>query len=293
MSGHMVGVTRAAAQLYGSYVADDCTGGLALYEWVRQTDDAWDWPALRARLAALLQSAAAQNRLTVSVTADDAADAAKPLAKVLAAALPQQPVRPAVILQPRGVRREAVIIPADIAFACRVGNMAAQGVPYGGSWKLAANIISLGYLWNAVRVQGGAYGTGLLVRDSGLAGCYSYRDPAGVQSLQTYLQAPDFLREFCQSSPDLTGFIIGAVSDAEPLLTPRMRGTTADSLYWKGITYEQHCLRRRQLLQAAPADLAALAEPLQKALEQGGVCLVAGKNQLEDGGYPADVTVTV
>lgn len=51
---------------------------------------------------------------------------------------------------------------------------------------LASNIISLAYLWNVVRVQGGAYGTGLVSRASGFTCCYSYRDPSGQESLKKY-----------------------------------------------------------------------------------------------------------
>ena len=33
-----------------------------------------------------------------------------------------------------------------------------------GRWQLAGRVVSLEYLWNAVRVQGGAYGTGMVTR---------------------------------------------------------------------------------------------------------------------------------
>ena len=58
------------------------------------------------------------------------------------------------------------------------------------------------------------YGAGLVIPPSGLAACYSYRDPHGAQSLERYARCGDFIREQCEAEPNMTSFIIGAASDA-------------------------------------------------------------------------------
>lgn len=78
----------------------------------------------------------------------------------------------------------------------------------------------------------------------------------------------------------MTGLIIGAVSDSEPLLSPQAQGTTADTWYWQGVDYAERCRRRQELLSATPDTLLALADALETAL-QGGVCVVGGQPQLE------------
>lgn len=75
--------------------------------------------------------------------------------------------------------------------------------------------------------------------------------------------------------------MIGAVSDAEPLMTPRVKGMTADSYYWKKLDWAKRCQLRRELLSAKPTDLADLAAPLERLLEQGGVCVIGPRSQLE------------
>ena len=60
-----------------------------------------------------------------------------------------------------------------------------------------------------------------------------------------------------------------------------MRGQVADQYYWEGLTYETRCQRRRELLSATVEDILALAEPLDRALENSGICVVGGQNQLE------------
>ncbi len=282
MGGHMVAMKRVSAQLYPVGVADECVGGgFQYYQWLKQQDENWDWQTLRTQLEALRCELVAKNRLTISITGQTA-QAASLTAEKLAGMLPERaPKADPCTLKPWGVCREGIVIPADIAFAYRGGDLYANGGSAHGAWKLAANIVSLSYLWNVIRVQGGAYGTGLLTRANGFAGCYSYRDPNGAKSLQSYLGGADFLAQMCKEEPDLTGFIIGTVSDAEPLLTPRAKGTAADSLYLQGITWEQRCEQRRQLLEATPAQLAQMASVLKATLENGGICVIGGKNQID------------
>ena len=279
MSGHAVGFGRLQAQFSAAGVAQEHLTGFSGYQWVKAQQDAWNWSALQPELQQLLDTLVGRCRLTLSVTGRDAQ--AQQAADHLAAALPAgTPCPDATVMAPWGARREGIAIPADIAFACCGGNFLADGQAYSGAWQLVSKLVGLEYLWNAIRVQGGAYGTGLVMRDSGLAACYSYRDPRGVQSLEKYRHCAEFLREFCRQGNDLTGLIIGAVSDSEPLLSPRSKGMTADSWYWRGITYADRCRRRKELLAAGPQQLIAMADTLETAL-QGGVCVVGGQPQLD------------
>lgn len=279
MAGHQTGFGRLLAQFSAVGVAQEHLTGFAAYQWVKAQEQRWDWSALQPALAALLNQISAKQRLTVSVTA--AEKMAEPAVGQLAAALPEGTDSPAyTTLAPWGARREGIAIPADIAFACCGGNFLANGQQYSGAWQLVSKLVGLEYLWNAIRVQGGAYGTGLVLRDTGLAACYSYRDPRGVQSLEKYGHCAEFLRQFCREGKDLTGLIIGAVSDSEPLLSPHAKGLTADAWHWQGITYPDRCRRRRELLCATAEQLTAMADTLDTAL-QGGVCVVGGQPQLD------------
>ena len=70
-------------------------------------------------------------------------------------------------LHPWGPRREGIVIPADVSFAALSGAFPAAAK---GGAKVMRRVAELSYLWNAVRVQGGAYGVGMVMRDSGLGG---------------------------------------------------------------------------------------------------------------------------
>lgn len=275
MGGHAVARERACAQMQPYYVAQECVSGYEYYDWLRTQDNDWNYAVLTGALTTLYRQVVDGTRLTASLTGHDTG------AETLAAGLERLPKGThrdgGVELAPWGLRREGIAIPADIAFAARMGDLGR----YDGKVALATKILTLSYLWNVIRVQGGAYGVWMLTSSQGLAGCLSFRDPNAKASLEKYLGCGDFLRQFCAAKPDLTGAIIGTVSDASPLLTPRMRGQVADQYYWEGLTYETRCQRRRELLSATVEDILALAEPLDRALENSGICVVGGQNQLE------------
>ena len=54
-----------------------------------------------------------------------------------------------------------------------------------------------------------------------------------------------------------------------------------DGHYWKGLSWEQRCRLRRELLSAAPEELASLADVLGRVLDGGGVCVIGPRDQLE------------
>ena len=188
------------------------------------------------------------------------------------------------MLRPWTRRREGIVIPGDVSFAL-VGGVfpeACRGVA-----KVLGRAVSLAHLWNAVRVQGGAYGAGMVVDGAGMVGCYSYRDPSAARTLDCFRRTAGFLENLGEL--DMTSFILGSVAESEPLLTPRMKGKTADARHWHGITYGVLCRIRREMLSAAAEKLADLAEPVRAALDGGPVCVLGPRRQLDDCAGELDV----
>ena len=71
---------------------------------------------------------------------------------------------------------------------------------YSGKLLVAGKTAGLAYLWNAVRVQGGAYGVGIRPDAAGAACFWSFRDPSAVRSLGCYRQTADFLQQLPPAS---------------------------------------------------------------------------------------------
>ena len=192
-----------------------------------------------------------------------------------------------------GIRREGIVIPAQVGFAVMGTSFALHGRKYSGSIPVLANVLNYMYLWNEIRVQGGAYGCGFIGRDTGDAAFYTYRDPQPVRSLGVIARAADFLRQFCAASPDLTGFILSSVSTLDPLRTPEDKISSAENRRFLGIDQAEIDRRYAALIHTTPEDLLALAGILEDIAGDDAVCVAAGKDLLDACGDRITETVTV
>ena len=274
-NGHVSAIGRAGSQLAAGPAANEWANGYDYYCWLKRQNAALDFAALSGELAALAKRVIGRRGLTVSVTGMPCPAVDEALAALLAA-LPEGESVSGPGVAARGVRREGIEIPSDVGYAA----MGALGGKFDGRWQLAGRVVSLEYLWNAVRVQGGAYGTGMVTRVNGFDGCYSYRDPSAAKTLGIYEKVPEFLRAFAASGADIDGLITGAISAGEPLLTARAKGEEADDLYFRGITHEMRRERRAQMLAGTNADLAAVPEELESIFARPGVCVLAPRAEL-------------
>ena len=217
-------------------------------------------------------------------------EAAQKAAELLAGRIPEGSFRlPAVpAVRPWGRRREGIVIPVDVSFAAMGGVLDTANR---GAAKVAGRVVSLAWLWNAVRVQGGAYGVGLLLDNTDMAGFYSFRDPSASRTLGCYRQSADFLESV--GGMDLTGFILGTIAESDPLLTPKMKGKTADTRWWRGMTQDDLCRIRREMLSAGRSALTELAAALRTMMEDASVCVLGSQRQVDECAGKLDTVFTL
>ncbi|MBQ3940570.1 MAG: insulinase family protein [Oscillospiraceae bacterium] len=279
--GHALAVTTAMSR----YSAADAMGELLSGETagVRMNRFAAEFDAAYADFAALAQRVAEKTfcrRRLIAASVTAAEDV--PLDALLSA-LPEGTDAPAQTAYAVSLpERAGSVIPAQIGFAAQCWNMQEAGMPFTGSLRVGAKILSLSYLWNQVRVQGGAYGTGLRVGRDGSVSTYSFRDPTPAASLDANAGLSGYIRSFCESGEPLTGYIISTVSDMEPLRSPREDGAYADMLWMNGLTEEMLRQTRHEALTADRRQLLADCAVWDAFAAQGAVCIVAAENQLAD-----------
>ena len=279
-SGHLAGFRRATAYINSESAVQEYYSGYEAHKSIKLLDAEFDekFDALADRLTALSKKIFARERLLLALTGKPDADFARSL--ILSIQKGGTPAGKCAVA-PLGKLREGITIPAQVSYAELASNLYLLGERPVGSLNVARSLLSYGYLWNAVRVQGGAYGVGLIVRNNGNIGFYSYRDPTPKRTLDCYRMAADALREFADGDEDLSKFIIGAVGDASPLTTPKLKGTLAATRYLRGVGYDDECRIRREMLETDRKELRRIADLLDKVTETDAVCVVAGKDKLD------------
>lgn len=282
MGGASVGMGRIAAQNSTAGVVNEYAGGFEYYKWLSAQEKNFDWNTLKTQLEALLGRLICKNRLTISLTGADK-NALSKAVQILSSTLVKKDERKNMenTIKPWGKRREGIIIPADVSFACMGGAMA-DFDSYDGSMAVASRIISYVYLWNKIRVQGGAYGTGFNINQNGVLFCYSYRDPNAAGSLDTYKGISDFLDDFCNNTKDLDGYIIGTVAGATPLMLPKAKGRRADENYRCGITDEDRKNILLEMLDASAEKIKKLSAKLELTFSDSGICVIGSKDQISN-----------
>ncbi|MBR0508030.1 MAG: insulinase family protein [Clostridia bacterium] len=279
--GHRYGMMRVAAHQTASGAADERIGGISFIQWLNGINERGDeaLKELTDRLGTLAKRLFARERLTVARTeavSDEAVD-------TLIAALPHgaAPETAFASYPVPAFEREGVTIPAQVGFAAVGSNLMRHGRAYSGVFPVLANVLNYVYLWNEIRVQGGAYGCGFAPKDSGNMLFYTYRDPQTKRSLGVIKKTADFLRAFCEGKPDLTGFILSAVSSVDPLRNAPGKMEAATVFWFRGMTREQITERYRTLIRTTPDDLLALCPVFEELAADDSVCVVAGKDQLD------------
>ena len=156
---------------------------------------------------------------------------------------------------------------------------------------LAGSILTLDYLWNRVRVQGGAYGAGFQTDRAGNLFSYSFRDPSPGKTLSADRKASAFLRAFVRSGENLDKYVMSSLNELNPLLSPRDKGALADARMLTGYTREESERIRLEILHATPEDLLACGDWLDRFAEEGSVCVVAHADALKtcDGLFVSDL----
>ena len=278
-AGHLIGVKNALSHYSAEGAVKNALDGnaAAAYIHLLAKEPEKEIPGLLRLSERLMQDTFCRKRMTVGITAS-----AEMLPDSFIAAFPEGTGVPASSRYRDDTAEAAGFrVPAQIGFAARGYRLSKAGKRFEGSMWLATSILSLGYLWNLVRVRGGAYGAGIQVDRAGNVYSWSYRDPTPEKTLEADAGAAEYLREFAEKGEDLDPYIISALNELNPLLSPRDKGALADGRFMNGYTREEAERIRAEILHAVPDDLIRCAQWLEPFSRQGAVCVVGNQKILK------------
>ncbi len=279
-SGHLAAFRRAASYKSPESAIQEYYAGYEALLSIKELEKNFDveFDGLAKRLSELAKRLFTKERLTVAICASRDEKFEKELTSVIRSGEKYDPVSK---IQPLGARREGIAVPSQTSYAALAADLFAMNEKRRGSIIVARSILSYGYLWNAVRVQGGAYGVGLISRNNGSIGFYSYRDPTPARTLDCFKSAAESLRNVARGGEDVTKFIIGAIGETTPLTTPKLKTTLAATRFLRGVSYEDECKMRREILTTDSKELMKIADILDKICSLDCICIVGAKEKID------------
>jgi hypothetical protein len=289
------GNSYAANQISSRYTLSahvaELIGGLSQLEAIKQSlqDVESDWPSFHARLERMRSAILGADGTVVNLSADAASMKvatelvpefirSMPDTKEVGALKWQLPSRDA-----RNNYQGLVVGSAKVNFVAKGCPIFEPGEKIPGSASVITRYLRTAYLWDLVRVQGGAYGCSLgFSRFDGMAIFSSYRDPNVVDTLAAYDGTAAFLRANPISEEELTKAIIGAIGDLDSPQSVDSKGYSSMLRWIMGVPEERRQQLRNEVIDTTAADFLVFADRLETAASKGSVAVVGSGRSLGD-----------
>ena len=281
-SGHSCATARLKSYYSKAGVMREQFGNVDFYQFLCELIEHFDERSaqLPARLGELAARLFCDDRCTVSFAGNDA-DYERFWASRPGCGRMSDGVDALVVPAPC-VRNEAFCVPSDVCYVALGWDRRLLGQPHSGTWSVAARALSYDYLWNEVRVKGGAYGAGFQSLRSGNMRFYSYRDPHLDETLARFAKASDWLAQFSPTAEELEGFVVASVAKIDNPMKPRMliRRQMGDFLTER--SSEDRVEFRRQVISTTADDVRSLAPIVADAVDRHAVCVFGNREILEN-----------
>lgn len=284
-SGHLVVNQRLRAHFSeADWAAEQIQGLSCLFftrKLARMVDE--DWGSVLRVLEEIRRLLVNRRAMILNVTVDGPGWAQwKGAVSDLLGAFPVAPCNPVPWQVDNPPENEGLTIPSQVnyvgkGFQCKDKERCA-----GGSTLVVTGYLRNSWLWDRVRVQGGAYGAFcILDRHSGSLTFTSYRDPNLKETLRCFDEAATFLREVRLSDSELAKAIIGTIGNLDAHLLPDARGLTSLVRQLRGDTEEDLQRMRDEVLATKQEDFHSFADLLDDLKEQGIVKVLGPQGAVE------------
>lgn len=284
-SGHMIVMSHLRACFDVAGWVSEQAGGISYLGFLRKLADrvVGDWDSVLADLEKVRAAILKKSETLLSVTAEASGLAVTDAhVKQFVDALPERST-PSVIWQPEfTTSNEAFLIPAQVNYVGKGADLYALGYKYHGSANVIFKHLRMGWLWDQVRVQGGAYGAfAAFDRSTGVLAQVSYRDPNLENTLKAFDGSAEYLQKLQLGKAELEKAIIGAIGDLDTHMLPDAKGSAAVTRKMLGDTEELRQQMRDEILSTTLEHFHSFADVLRAAAESGHVCVLGGNGVRE------------
>jgi Zn-dependent M16 (insulinase) family peptidase len=271
--GHAVVRNRLASALNEAAWVSEKIDGLDylffLNELIEKIES--DWPAVLTDLEAVRETLVNRRNMFVNVTLDgENYGRVRPQITDFLSVLPAPDSTPVARQASLVPNNEGLTIPARVNYVAKGANLYDSGYELDGSVSVITNYLGTTWLWEKVRVQGGAYGGfSTFDRYSGLFSYVSYRDPNLTGTLDNYDSTAAFLRNLSLNNEELVKSIIGTIGNLDAYQLPDAKGYTSLIRHLVGVSDESRQMYRDQVLATTGSDFKLFAEALDYVKDSG------------------------
>ena len=284
-AGHNVAVNRALSYGSASGEVSELISGIPFYRF--STELIENFEGKKEELVTALQTLAKmifrkENLMVDFIGTEEGLGKVETATADFAAGLYDCPVEKGTLNLEISRKNEAFMTSGQVQYVCRAGNFRRAGLPYTGALRMLKVMMGYDYLWNNIRVKGGAYGCMCNFGKSGESYFVSYRDPNLTKTIDVYEKAADTIAAFDADERTLTQYLIGAISDLDIPMNPSAAGLFSLSAYMTGLTQEMLQKERDELIAATAEDIRGLAEYIRAFMSEDFLCVVGNAEKIKE-----------
>lgn len=287
-SGHIMVARRLKARSHRAHAMEEAMNGVNALEAMRTLPERIENDFRRVgkefvKLAGLILR---RGNLVCNATSDAALfEQIKPLLADIAASLPEGASTPVQRTAPTLPNREGLAIPAQVNYVGKGVNVYEHGFEFHGALIAATKFLRTGYLWEKIRVLGGAYG-GFTVFDrvSGSLNFLSYRDPNVEKTIENYDAVADYFANLQLSQDELEKSIVGAIGELDSYQLPDAKGFTAFARSLTNDSDDDRARMREQILSCTEEDIKRLGEAAAIVAKKGDITVMGNEPAMEVSG---------
>lgn len=286
-AGHVIAMGRASSYFSKNGTFLDQTTGLGYYQFLDNLDK--NFALVKDSLIYVLQNLVncifTKKNVIISYTAENGSYYKfEHIAPEYLKQLEKGPVQENAFVRNSDwepeVLNEGLKTSGQVQFVARAGNFIDSGESYHGSLKVLKVILGYEYLWNQIRVKGGAYGCMCGFSYDGLGYMVSYRDPNLAQTNEVFEKTADYVKTFEADKRDMTKYIIGTISSMDTPLNPSAEGRRSFNAYLSGITEAFLQKDRNEVLQTTVEKIQSLSPILKAMIEAGNICVIGNETKI-------------
>jgi len=181
-----------------------------------------------------------------------------------------------------GKKNEGLLTSGKVQYVAKGYNFKDLGYEYSGHMQVLKTIVSLDYLWNKIRVAGGAYGSLANFSKNGNLLLSSYRDPNLEETLSVYDNMFKYIEDFNADEREMRKYIIGTISNMDIPLSPFMKGNRATTNYISGTTLSERQIERNQILSTTVDDIKKYSTLLTDAMKENYLCVLGNEDKIRE-----------
>ncbi len=284
-SGHTTAALRAMSYASPAAKLKDMTSGIGFYRAVARIEENFDEE--KDRLTEVLQSLAkrlfrAENMMISYTASREGLEGIETRIEELKKSLYRDVPREEACVIHCEKKNEGFKTASKVQYVARTGNFIDHGASYTGALQILKVILSYDYLWQNIRVKGGAYGCMSNFNRIGEGYFVSYRDPNLKRTVEVYEGVVDYLKDFTVSERDMTKYIIGTMSNIDQPMTPAAKGERSKNLYMNKVSADMIREERNQILDASQDDIRALSRVAEAVLKADQFCVIGSEEKIEE-----------